>query len=178
MPFCIAHGDVLDAVADGLLLTIDGARKGMEGNVARDYARRWPDAFEEVEYEIPYPLPLGRTVAAHPESESPFPFVLIASTLNHIDVLTDSQKSGIVGSALREAIAIAQRRGIQRLVTPVMTGGWRVPFASALDAMLAVARPLSLVDSGLTLAIQVRDERDFQSAVSQAGKTGISIRCA
>lgn len=178
MPFCLVYGDVLDAVADGLLLTIDGARKGMEGNVARAYARRWRDAFEEIEYEIPYPLPLGRAVVAHPESESPFPFVLIASTLNHIDVLTNSQKSGIVSRALREAIAIAQRRGIQKLVTPVLTGGWRVPFSSALDVMLTVARPLSQMDSGLTLAIHLRDEHDFQSAVSQAQETGISIRFA
>ncbi len=59
MPICLVYGDVFDAVADGLLLTIDGAKKGMEGNVARAYARRWPDAFEEIEYEIPYPLPLA-----------------------------------------------------------------------------------------------------------------------
>jgi len=178
MPICLVHGDVLDAVADGLLLTIDGAKKGMEGSVARAYARRWPDAFEEIEYEIPSPLPLGRTVATHPESESPFPLVLIASTLNHIDVLTDLQKSGIVRSALHDAIVIAQRRGVRRLATPVMTGGWRLPFAAALDAMFAVAMSLTQVDSSFTLEIHIRDPHDMKSAVSHAKSMGVPIRCA
>jgi hypothetical protein len=32
--------DILDVEADALLLPIDGARSGLEGNIARQFARR------------------------------------------------------------------------------------------------------------------------------------------
>lgn len=35
----VLHGNVLDAQADALIITIDGAAKGMEGNIARRRTR-------------------------------------------------------------------------------------------------------------------------------------------
>jgi O-acetyl-ADP-ribose deacetylase (regulator of RNase III) len=164
----LIHGDILDATADGLILTIDGAHKGMEGNLARAYARRWPDAYEEVAYEIPYPLALGRTIAAFPDAENPFRLVLVASTLHHADILDEGQKAAVVSNALREAIALAQRHRVQRLATAVMSGGWRLPFISALNVMLTVARPLSMQKLGMKLEIYIRDEADYLSALEHA----------
>jgi O-acetyl-ADP-ribose deacetylase (regulator of RNase III) len=174
MPIRFFQGDALDSDADALLLTIDGAKKGMEGNVARAFARRWPDAFEEVEDEVSYTLPLGRTIATRPESDCSFPLVLIASTLHHLDVLSDSQKAGIVRSALSEAILIATRNRIRKLATPVMTGGWRVSFADALSAMFLAARPLMIHDSRVVLEICVRDSADFDTTMSLAKALGIT----
>ena len=103
----ILKGNALDARADALVLTIDGARRGMEGNIARAFARRWPEVFEEIEEQIHYPVPLGRTVAINPESDCPFRTILLASTLHHLDVLSDKQKSSIIASALSGAINLA-----------------------------------------------------------------------
>jgi O-acetyl-ADP-ribose deacetylase (regulator of RNase III) len=122
----ILQGNALDARADALVLTIDGARRGMEGNIARAFARRWPDAFEEIEEQIRYPIPLGRTVATHPESDCPFRTVLFASTLHHLDVLTDTQKSAIIASALTEAVNLALKHRCRSVATAVMSGGWRL----------------------------------------------------
>jgi hypothetical protein len=100
----IVQGDVLAAQAHAVILAVDGAKRGMEGNIARAYSRRWPDAWMEIEDEIRYPIPLGRSIAIRPENESGFPVVLIASTLHHLDALAEQQKAAIVRSALAEAL--------------------------------------------------------------------------
>ena len=106
MPIQIIQGNVLEAAGDALLLTIDGSRRGLEGNIARAFARRWPDDFAEIEEQIPYPLPLGRTIATLPDRDCPFKGIYIASTLHHIDVLSDTQKARIITSALSEAVSL------------------------------------------------------------------------
>lgn len=71
----------MDCSADAILLTIDGAATSMEGNIARLFQRQYPEAWEEIEYDIDYPLPLGRTLAfdVHEEHECPFKTALVAS---------------------------------------------------------------------------------------------------
>lgn len=147
------EGDVLSSPADAVVLTIDGAKKGMEGNIARSYARRWPDAWMEIEDAIRYPVPLGRCIAVAPENESPFRLVLLASTLHHLDVLTDAQKAGIVRAALDDAIKLALRHRVGRLATAVMTGGWRMEVEPALAAMLDILRPITHPRHMLTVSI-------------------------
>gem|GEM_PF-907623 len=139
----IVEGDVLTSGADAVLLTIDGAKRGLEGNIARAYARRWPDAWMEIEDTIRYPVPLGRCVAVLPESESPSRLVLLASTLHHLDVMSDSQKAGIVRSTLGEAINLSFRHRTTHLATAVLTGGWRMEFGTALEAMMDALRPVA-----------------------------------
>ena len=88
MAFEIISGDVLDTNADALLLTIDGTN-GMEGNLARQFARRWPDDWEVIQRDVRYPIPIGRTVAVPWEGDCPWQLILFASTLHHADVLDD-----------------------------------------------------------------------------------------
>lgn len=175
MPVKLIHGDVLDATTEGLILTIDGARKGLEGNLARAYARRWPDSFEEIGYEIPYPVPLGRTVALRVEDDSPFRVILIASTLHHIDVLDERQKLRVTISAFSEAIALARRFKLRSLASTVMSGGWRLPFKPALHAMLTVARPLAEHESGLTAEIYFKEQKDCIDAIAHAESISFPI---
>lgn len=166
----IQLGNVLEAHADALLLTIDGARRGLEGNIARAFARRWPDVFEEVLEQIRYPLPLGRTAVTRPESECPFQIILFASTLHHLDVLSDVEKARVTASALREAITLAARHGQRVLATAVMTGGWRLPFNAALETMLSAASVLTRADSTTDLLICVRSESEHASALAIASR--------
>lgn len=46
----ILRGSLLDAPDDAIILTIDGAAKGMEGNIARAFTRKYPDVWEELEF--------------------------------------------------------------------------------------------------------------------------------
>lgn len=173
MPVQIVHGNVLDALADALVPTMDGARRGMEGNVARAFARRWPNAFADIEEQIAYPVPLGRTIGVRPESECPFPMVLMASTLHHIDVLSDARKANVIKRALGEALSIAVRYQRRTVATAVMTGGWRLPFDQALSAMLDAARSLGREDTAVSLAIHVLGEREVAEAKTLASTKGI-----
>lgn len=85
----LVTGDVLDAKADALLLNIDGAKRGMEGNIARQFARRWTDDWEDMQRDVRYPVPIGRTVAVPWGGDCPWRLILFASTLHHLDVLDD-----------------------------------------------------------------------------------------
>ena len=172
----IVHGDVLAARADAVILAIDGAKRGMEGNVARAYARRWPDAWMEIEDEIKYPVPLGRAVAIHPENESGFPLVLIASTLHHLDTLTDAQKAGIVRSALLDSVQLALRHRVSRVVVAAMTGGWRLELLQALEAMMDGLRPIAAFHHSLVLAIHLLSQEHARQATKIAKSRGIDVR--
>lgn len=175
MPIEIIHGDVLSVSADALILTIDGARKGLEGNLARAFARRWPDAFMDVEDQIRYPVPLGRTVATHPENECGFPLILVASTLHHIDVLSDAQKAGVIRSAMREALTLAHRHRVTRLAATVMTGGWRLGLEPALVAMFDVLRPVGSATHPITVSLHLLSEGDVTLANEVASRCGIVV---
>lgn len=164
----IIHGDVLSAKADALILTIDGTRKGLEGNLARAFARRWPDAFLDVEDEIRYPVPLGRTVATHPENECGFPLVLVASTLHHLDVLSDTQKLGVIRAAFLDALALATRHRVARLAATVMTGGWRLEIEAALGCMLDALKSTALTESRMALALYFLSYKDAELAAEIA----------
>jgi hypothetical protein len=169
----IVHGDLLSAQADALILTIDGAKRGMEGNIARAFARRWEDAWIDIEDQTRYPIPLGRTVAAHPDNECNFPLVLLASTLYHIEQFTDAEKQGIVRSALHEAIVIAQRNRARRIATAVMTGGWRLGLGDALTAMFAVLRPIASPESESSISLHLLARREFEASLEAARRCRI-----
>ena len=96
MNLSVIHGNVLDANAGGLIITIDGSQRGMEGNIARIFAQKWPEVWEEIEDEVPYPLPLGDVYDYKPSSKIPFQLLLIASTLHHRDTLSETAKKSII----------------------------------------------------------------------------------
>lgn len=175
MPIELIRGDVLSAKADALILTIDGARKGLEGNLARAFARRWPDAFMDIEDQIRYPVPLGRTVATQPENECGFRLVLVASTLHHIEVLSDAQKLGVIRTATLEALALAQRHQVARLAAIVMTGGWRLEFHAALSAMLDALRAMAVENSPMAIALHFLSNKDYELAVETASRFRLRI---
>lgn len=131
----IVTGDVLDLAADALLLTIDGVKRGMEGNIARQFERRWPDDWEDLQRAVRYPVPLGRTVAMPWDGDCPWRLVLFASTLHHLDVLDDQQKRNVIRSSLSEALRLCDRHRASSLATAVLQGGWRLNPEDALQEM-------------------------------------------
>ncbi len=160
----IIQGNVLAAEADALLLTIDGAKRGVEGNISRAFARKWPDVWMEIEDEVKYPLPLGRTVAVRLENDCEFALILVASTLHHLDILGDAEKINVIQSALREAIQLALRNRVRKLALTPMTGGWRLDFRAALAAMMDVLRPIANSDSSFSVALHVLSADDAKIA--------------
>jgi O-acetyl-ADP-ribose deacetylase (regulator of RNase III) len=170
----VLQGNVLDAQSDAIVLTIDGAGKGMEGNVARAFARRWPETWEELEEEIPYPLPLGEVFDYEPVLECPFRHILIASTLNHKDTLSESAKKGIVRTALDNVINAATNCGIKTIATVIMSGGWRLSQPSAFLAMTEGYEMTLQSCKDIAIDIYIMDQKQYEIIQSIARGMGYS----
>lgn len=141
----VIHGDVLNSSAEALLLTIDGTKQGMEGNIARQFAKLFPEDWTYLLRDIKYPVPIGRTVAVLWDGDCQWKYLLFASTLHHVDTLDDGQKLGVIRSALAEALQLCVRLQIRSLATAVMQGGWRL---SAEDALLEMGKVYRSVGCG------------------------------
>lgn len=135
MTFEIDTGDVLESHTDALLLTIDGAKRGMEGNIARQFARRFPEDWEFMQQDVKYPVPIGRTVVVPWDGDCPWRFILFASTLHHVGVLDDLQKLRVIHLALAETLQHCVRLRINSIATAVLQGGWRLSAQAALLEM-------------------------------------------
>jgi len=163
MPIELLTGDVLNSGAEAVTLTIDGAAKGMGGNISRQFARRWPEDWEDIERALRFPIALGRTVAIAHDGDCPFKLILFASTLHHVGVVDDEEKRGIIRSAFGDAIHHAAEHRVSSMATAVMTGGWRLPAVQALRAMAAMARSLSALAPALRLEIYLPGDMDLAS---------------
>lgn len=140
MGFEVVTGDVLDADTDALLLTIDGTQSGMEGNIARQFARRFSEDWEHLQRGVNYSVPIGRTVAVPWKGNCPWRLLLLASTLHHVGVFDEQQKLRVVRSALAEALQLCVRLRINSLATAVLQGGWRLDAQTAMNAMQSAYR--------------------------------------
>lgn len=139
MTISMVNQNILDSTADAIILSIDGAKKGMEGNIARAFAKKYPTAWELLEYEITYPIPLGMSNIFNIEDDDDCnqKFCIIASTLHHLDVLEQSSKGNIINSALRYALTQANNHQLKSFCTTIMKGGWRLELEDALTQMIA-----------------------------------------
>lgn len=155
MPVQMKHGDVFEARTDGLLLTVDGTSRGMEGNLARRFAERWPSAWADIEGEAVVPLALGQVQAVDIRAHRgcPFTHVLLASTLHHLGVDDIRRKQATVSSAVADALRTASAAGIATLAATSMKGGWRLTLDQALIAMVQGFRAALPGARGLTLCI-------------------------
>lgn len=172
MSLLIKYGNVLEAKTDAVILTIDGFAKGMEGNIARAFARKCPDVWKELEDEIPYPLGYGEVFDYEPSSECSFRLILIASTLSHKDTLTESAKKGIVRTAFKNAINLAADYGIKTIATAIMTGGWRLSQQNAFLAMTEGYDETLQSGEDISVDIYIMDQNQYETLQSIARGMG------
>jgi hypothetical protein len=157
MKLIVEYGDVLETKADGLIVPIDGSivpkvehLERILGNVGRQFLRRFPevDMLEEVDAQTVLPIPLGQATEVGLEG-SPFPFLILVSTLYHVGHMDSSAKRALVRSSLAAAFEVAKQVDVKVLATPVLQGGWRLPaqeaFATMLQTMAATEQDLTLV---------------------------------
>ena len=136
MAMNIIQGNVLNAKANAIILTVDGAAKGMEGNLSRQFALRWPEAWQEIQDEIRYPISLGKVLDFEPVSKCSFRFVFLAATLHHRGVINNANRQGIIQSATEKSLNIAADFKINTIATSVMLGGWRLNLQDAFLSMV------------------------------------------
>ncbi len=165
MSIDLLHKNLFDGLDEGVILTIDGTASGMEGNLARAFSRLYPDAWDEINYKLKYPVPLGTAIVIeiNPDLKCHYKFFFLASTLNHLLVLTEQEKLNVLSNALRQVLAIGEARGIQSIGTAVLTGGWRLPIEVAFDQICktySIAKAVSSTTPKLN--IYVRETNEYE----------------
>ncbi|MCE2029472.1 hypothetical protein [Sessilibacter corallicola] len=167
MTIKLFHADIFQNQDEGIVLTVDGAARGMEGNIARSFARVYPDIWEEVDEEISYPIVLGRAQAIKIHSDYDFhnKYCFIAATLNHIDTLSDREKLDVQSSALRHVLSLAESRRLNSIATTIMVGGWRLELEDALVNMVKVIQRANELSSQVPdVSVYVLSEQEFLMA--------------
>lgn len=176
MPLILELGDVLDAQTEAILLTVDGSarnkrdpvrpiRGGKEilgGNISNQFAKRWPEDWEDMQPDIPFPIPIGRSVGIPWDGDCPWRLIVLASTLHHVGERTDAEKLAIIRSSLIDALVIAVRHDAKSLATAALTGGWRLPLVDAVDAMFAAYRQAGRAAQQLNLVLRTTSQVELE----------------
>lgn len=177
MPLILELGDVLDAQTEAILLTVDGSARNkrdparpirggkeiLSGNISNQFAKRWPEDWEDMQPDIPFPIPIGHSVGIQWDGDCPWRLIVLASTLHHVGERTDVEKLAIIKSAFAGALSIAQRHHVKSLATVALKGGWRLPLADAVKTMLSTYRQAesSIQKIDLILVTNDQGERDL-----------------
>lgn len=165
----LTHKNLFESSEGGILLAIDGASKGMEGNLARNFARLNPDVWEEIEYEITYPMALGtaKVFEILSDIDCKYKFCFIASTLNHLDVLSDHEKLKVQSSAFRQVLSLAESRGVRSIATAVMVGGWRLELCMAYAKMVETyTNAIELSSAVPRVNIYTMAQKEFEQLIN------------
>ena len=179
-------GDALDAQTGALLLTVDGVarakpdparpiRGGKEifgGNLANQFARRWPEDWEDMQLDIPFPIPIGHSVGIQWDGDCPWRLIVLASTLHHVGERTDAEKLAIIRSAFAEALSIAQRHHVKSLATVALKGGWRLPLADTVKTMLSTYRQAESSIQKMDLILVTNDPKEMDVFAEMARQSG------
>ena len=131
----LLNSNVLDAKADAIVLSIDGAAKGMEGNLSREFASRFPGVWNEIQNKIEYPVPLGSVIEFETAGKCAFRLVLLATTLNHLEMISDPARQKIISDVTEKSLNIAAKYKINAIASPLLTGGWRLTMQKAFLSM-------------------------------------------
>jgi hypothetical protein len=161
MKLQIVEGDCSDHTGDAIVVTVDGLadvaqppRGGPElvklvdrrvlGKVGHDLLRKCSEPnliINEICDQVRFPLSDGEAISVElPEEEAPYRLMVLAAILPHLGEAAVDRRSrrGIVQSAFARALEICHAAGVERLVTPLFTGGWRLTPGEALEAMMNV----------------------------------------
>lgn len=172
MKLIVKKGDLFDSDADALILTIDGAAPGMEGNTARQFAKRWPEDWEDIATDVRYPIPLGGMSDHDPCYDCPFETVFLASTLEHRRQLSAQQKKSVVATAMEEIFKRAADLELRTIAVGIMTGGWRLSADQALLAMVEGMERAGDAAWGRELHVHAKRPGDHEYLTAMAEQLG------
>jgi hypothetical protein len=163
----LLHTNVLDTTADALLLTIDGEARGLRGNLAHAFQRRWSEAYEDFEAQLRFPVSLGSAVRIDADTDSPWRTILFVATLHHLETLDSAGKLAVIHRALGSALQTAASTGLRTLATTPLKGGWRLPTTEAYRSMYDAWLGSPLHRSGGSLLVCCRDAAEYEALVTE-----------
>ena len=144
MQIKVIHAEIHDTEGDALLVPTDANVKGHYGRTCRAAL-----ALSGKE-EAPHGFGNGRAVLEH--ATGPFAHLVFMGTI------ADTQQRGDLASAFAAALDLAIKRGCRQIVTPLLTGGWRIPPVDAVTEMLNVVEKPWYQQQRVELTIVEQDE--------------------
>jgi len=167
----LVHGDIVKSTDDAVIITVDGAAKGLEGNISRQFKQVYGEDWEIVEESFAFPISLG--CSAYVETDPPIPnkIVFAASILDHRNVVNRHQMPGVVRSALSEIFETAVGLRLESISCPLLKGGWRMDAITALKVMVAVSDDF-LTYHGI-LRIYILERTEYEQAVGYGQSFGL-----
>ena len=149
------EGNILDATADAIILTIDGSSAKSMGSVAAQMVERLKRDWRTAEEDIEFPIPLGNIkIMTVYEGSVAFRHVFLLSAIDYDEQVTPRQRQEFVQKGLIRALTTAAAMGLKSVACPHMRFGWRVSDAEMAQTMLKTHELCE--DNGITLTIYQR----------------------
>ena len=137
MGLIIKRGDLFTSDSPAIVLPIDGSKRGLEGNLASAFSKRFPDAWEAVAEQIQFPMGLGSADAFSTEKyDCCAQNIIVVSTLHHLSELNSADVTTVARDATRAAIEMAIIYKFERVDFPILSGGWRLPVEKSVVVMV------------------------------------------
>ncbi len=122
-----------------IVLTIDGIKKGLLGNLTRQFSLKYPDFWKEIESSIQFPLPLSDVFLFNSNYEYSNKVVLVVATLNHLQNLDASSIESVCYNAYCKILDLLIRKKIDSVALTLLIGGGRL---NSLNAFVLLSNAL------------------------------------
>lgn len=169
----IRLGDLFSPGANAIVLPIDGSQPGLEGSLASSFLQKFPNDWEAVSSEIQYPMALGAADVFKTDSPACCThYVVIVSTLHHMQQLDSDNALTVVQNATRSAIEMGMIYKIERLDFPVLSGGWRLTSAKATISMLNTYLRMSMGQTLIDVRIVINETKVWDDVLENVASMG------
>ena len=168
----LINSNIFSGNEESIILTIDGSRKGMEGNLTREFANNFPEKWKEIESTINYPLSLGKIFPFVSLDDFKYKYILIASTLNHTESLEIRSLETVIMNSLSNCLEFISGKKVKSVSCVLMKGGWRLNPLNAFLAMSnAIEKNMNILDD-LDINIYFNNEEEYLKISSFARSIG------
>lgn len=171
MELRIINQNILYSESEAIIFPIDGSRKGLEGNIAREYSKLHSKEWKIIEDSVNYPLGLGN-VSTVQLNETNHKIVILASILNHIETIDTKTYERVVYNSFRDSLLEAKKHHIKTIATPLLSGGWRL---DPLRAFVVMSNTLEFTlksDDKILVYLCIKDKNMFNKISSLAKNLG------
>lgn len=188
----MVEGNCCDQAGDAIVVTVDGLgdvarppRGGPElirlvdrrvlGKVGHELLRKCaePDLFlKEICDQVRFPLPDGAATAVElSEDDAPYRLVVLAAILPHLGeaAVDRGSRRGIVQTGLVRSLELCRDYDVERMVTPLFTGGWRLAAGEAWEAMMNVLLHPPCVLPEIVVCVRPGDAEDLRQRAAARG---------
>ena len=176
MKLKISNESLFDRTSDAIILTIDGASKGMAGKAARTFGELYPEIWQFIESQVQYPVTAGSSVSISIPGGIPFKVVFLAATLTHLPDMQNTSQKSLSLRAFNMAIRDATVLGLKTIRCSLPIGGWRVDPLNAFMILSQILEKTYSTTKDMELQLCVLEEDGFESVRRFAANLGYEVQ--